>query len=210
MDLTPDGPFGELDQDKNTLPTETVDALHHGSIGSDQAGNPAEGLNLKNTVGQAQARRHSVLSLHVSRPASSDKSYRLVGSHRAAPPMGSCATDNSVAVRTYSKPVTPSKNPGVSPPRTPTRNSQDGLTGLVEKRAGWWEENCCTERGATRLNLEGQTATMTGSVRQDDLMKVSTWHWFAKDSAGLDKIDMQRPCNPHHFSSRSLSSASHV
>ena len=48
MDLTPDGPFGELDQDKNTLPTETVDALHHGSIGSDQAGNPAEGLNLKN------------------------------------------------------------------------------------------------------------------------------------------------------------------
>ena len=44
MNLTPDGPLGELDQDKNTLPMETVDALHHGSIGSDQAGNPAEGL----------------------------------------------------------------------------------------------------------------------------------------------------------------------
>ena len=30
MDLTPDGPLGERDQDMNTLPTETVGTTHHG------------------------------------------------------------------------------------------------------------------------------------------------------------------------------------
>jgi hypothetical protein len=33
------------------------------------------------------------------------------------------------------------------------------LGGLEEGK----EENCCTGRGATRLNLEGQTATMVAS-----------------------------------------------
>ena len=46
------------------------------------------------------------------------------------------------------------------------------------------EENCCTGRGATRLNLKGQTATMTGSVRMplmkgermQHLLTYRAWH----------------------------------
>ena len=59
MDLTPDGPLGERDKDMNTLPTETVGTTHHGSTGSDQAGNPM-GTQQKDSK---RPRRHSVLSL---------------------------------------------------------------------------------------------------------------------------------------------------
>ena len=48
MDLTPDGPLGDLDQDMNTLPTETVDTTHHGSTGSD-LGQTSQGTQQKDS-----------------------------------------------------------------------------------------------------------------------------------------------------------------